>query len=103
MLKIMGFQSIQEVFRMKNMVVSAEDITFLYYPFTYDLEKNLLNQLSENNMTTILFIMDIPSLIFDTDMEEELSIFNQATYLIVQNERMKSWLIEKTFIVLCPA
>lgn len=103
MLKIMGFQSIQEVFRMKNMVVSAEDITFLSEPFTYDLEKNLLNQLSENNMTTILFIMDIPSLIFDTDMEEELSIFNQATYLIVQNERMKSWLIEKAFIVLCPA
>ena len=85
------------------MVVSAEDIAFPYYPFTYDLEKNLLNQLSENNMTTILFIMDIPSLIFDTDMEEELSIFNQATYLIVQNERMKSWLIEKAFIVLCPA
>ena len=54
-------------------------------------------------MTTILFIMDIPSLVFDTDMEEELSIFNQATYLIFQNERMKSWLIEKTFIVLCPA
>jgi len=94
-LKTMGFQSFQEVFGMKTIVVSAEDITFLYYPFACEWEQRVLNQLSESNMTTILFIMDIPSMVFDTDMEEELSVFNQATYLIVHNERMKNWLIEK--------
>ena len=94
-LKTLGFQSFQEVFGMKNIMISPEDITFFYYPFSCDWEKLVLNQLSASYMTTILFIMDIPSMVFDADMEAELNVFNQATYLIVHNERMKEWLIKK--------
>ena len=90
-LKKLGFQTLQN-----NIILNPEDIVFFYYPFSYDWERELFTTLTQSQVSTILFIMDIRSLTYEGEsLKAELDLFNQANSLIVHNEQMKNWLLEQ--------
>jgi len=96
-LKSFRFQSFQERVASDHPYLNVEDVVFIQYPFTPFWNQQIYNFCYQHRIRTVLFVNDVMTL-HDGNYEgiqSEVSLLNQAAFLIIHNEKMRDWLINQ--------
>lgn len=95
-LQQLGFKSLQQHLQSEANSLNIMDLIFFEYPLTKKEGQALFELCHFHQIKTILYMSAscFKQLIDGHEFEQERSILNQASYLIVPNEDTKHWLLD---------
>lgn len=94
------------MWRFKFKSVDDGDLFVIQYPlYSYQAIRSLTKELNRRNLKKILIIHDIESVRYDPKdtkkITKEIKLLNQFDGIVVHNQSMKSWLLDKGLHVPC--